>query len=564
MAPRAADLAVSMSVSSPTVLVGSNVTYTITVTNSGDDPAYAIDLSETFPAFPLLNPASFTVSQGTYNPATGLWNLATLGKGFSATLTITVAAPNMAGPLTDQSTAAAGTGDPNNANNTASATTTVLSPATVALTKSVTGSFTEGGTVTYTVVLTNSSGFDQQDNAGHELVDVLPAQLTLVSATDGASPGTFSNAGNTVNWDGVIPANSSVTITITATINAGTALQTVSNVATANFDADGNGVNEATATSTGNAIFVVGSPAAITITKTVSAGPYAEGGTVTYTVTITNTSASAQLDNPGHELTDPLPAGLTLVSATDGASPGVFSNVGNTVNWDGAIPGNSSVTITITATIDAGTALQTITNVATVSFDADGNGVNETTSTGTASFVVGSPATITATKTVSAGPYAEGGTVTYTVIITNMSASAQLDNPGHEFTDPLPAGLTLVSATDGASPGVFSNVGNTVNWDGAIPANSSVTITITATINTGTHGQTLTNQGTVSFDADGNGTNESQILTDATPNAGGPSDPTPIVVGGITEVPTLSTVGLAMLALLLMGGAILALRRRRA
>jgi uncharacterized repeat protein (TIGR01451 family) len=224
------------------------------------------------------------------------------------------------------------------------------------------------------------------------------------------------------------------------------------------------------------------------------------------------------------------------------------------------------VTITITATINSGTALQTVSNVATANFDSDGNGVNEATatSTGNATFIVGSPATITATKTASPTNVAEGGTVTYAVTITNTSGSAQLDNPGDEFTDVLPAGLTLTGAT-ASSPTVTTDIpNNTVHWNGTIPGGGTVTITITAIVNTGTHGQTINNQGTVFFDADGNGTNESSILTDATPNSGGATDPTPIVVGGIAAIPTLSTVGLAMLALLLMGGAMLILRRRRA
>jgi len=37
--------------------------------------------------------------------------------------------------------------------------------------------------------------------------------------------------------------------------------------------------------------------------------------------------------------------------------------------------------------------------------------------------------------------------VTYTVVLTNSGPGAQGDNPGNEFTDVLPAGLTLVSAT---------------------------------------------------------------------------------------------------------------------
>ncbi|MEP7084034.1 MAG: M36 family metallopeptidase, partial [Betaproteobacteria bacterium] len=60
--------------------------------------------------------------------------------------------------------------------------------------------------------------------------------------------------------------------------------------------------------------------------------------------------------------------------------------------------------------------------------------------------------TITALKTV-AGAFRVGGNVTYTVIVTNNGTANQADNPGNEFTDVLPAGLTLVSAaaTSGAA-----------------------------------------------------------------------------------------------------------------
>jgi uncharacterized repeat protein (TIGR01451 family) len=246
MSPRQADLEMSMSVSSPTVFVGASVTYTLTVKNNGDDPAYSVSVSESFPAYPALNPSSYTASQGVYNPATGVWNLASLGKGNSATLTLTLNAPNIAGALTLEATATSGTSDPNTANNTASATTTVLSPATVTGTKTRSGSKKVGETVTYTVTLSNSGSYDQQDNPGAEFTDVLPAGLTLVSASATSGTATATVGTNTVTWDGVIPAGGSVTITITAT-NDGPEDQTISNQGTINYDADGNGVNEATA-----------------------------------------------------------------------------------------------------------------------------------------------------------------------------------------------------------------------------------------------------------------------------------------------------------------------------
>ncbi len=438
LAPHAADLGLTASVSSPTVLVGSPVTYTFTVTNTGDDPAYSVNVQEAFPAYPALNPTSFTASQGVYNPATGVWDLASLGKGFSATLTITLNAPNIAGALTSQGTAGATTSDPNHANNTASATTTVLSPAAISGTKTVAGTFTEGGTVTYTVVLSNSGTNTQQDNPGNEFTDVLPSQLTLVSATATAGTPAANVLTNTVTWNGSIAAAASVTITITATIKAGSFGQTINNQGTISYDADGNGTNE----------------------------------------------ASKLTDDPGK----------------------------------------------------GGTA-------------------------DTTSFLVLSPAAVSGTKTVS-GTFSEGSAITYTVVLTNNGTFTQQNNPGDEFTDVLPASLLLTGAT-ATSGTATTDAANTVHWNGSIAAGSSVTITITAVITTGSAGTTISNQGTIHFDADGNQTNESTVLTDD-PAVGGASDPTTFQVLGIAEIPTLSEVGLATLALLLAAGAVVALRKRRA
>ncbi|HSF43151.1 MAG TPA: S8 family serine peptidase, partial [Thermoanaerobaculia bacterium] len=360
MAPRSADLALAMGVSSPTVLVGGSVIFTLQVTNTGDDPAYGLDVTEAFPAVPALNPTSFVASQGSYNPATGLWNLASLGKGATATLALTFTAPNMAGALTNNGNAGAGEADPDTANNMASATTTVLSPSLVTNAKTVSGTFLEGGTITYTVVLTNTAAYDQQNNPGDEFTDVLPAQLTLVSASATSGTAVATVGTNTVTWNGSVPAGGSVTVTIQATINAGTAGQTVSNQGTVNHDPDGNGVNEAASLTDSPAAggatdptsFLVLSPSSVgTRTKTVT-GNFIPGGSVTYTVTISNPSASIQLDNPGDEFTDVLPAQLALVSASATSGTAVATVGTNTVTWNGQIAANGgTVTITINATI---------------------------------------------------------------------------------------------------------------------------------------------------------------------------------------------------------------------
>ena len=287
LAPRTADVALAMSVSSPTVLVGSPVSYTLTATNNGVDTSFAVNVQEAFPAYPPLNPSSFTASQGSYDPSTGLWNLASLGRGVAASLVFSLNAPNIAGPLTDQANALADTSDPDTANNTASATTTVLSPSTVSGTKTVTGAFVEGGTVTYTVTLSDSSAFDQQDNPGSELNDVLPSELTLVSALATSGTATATLGTNTVTWDGGVPAGGSVTITILATINVGTAGATVSNQGAISYDADGDGTNEASAVTDDPAVGGAADPTifgVLTPTPTATATP-----TVSSTPTPTGT-----------------------------------------------------------------------------------------------------------------------------------------------------------------------------------------------------------------------------------------------------------------------------------
>jgi uncharacterized repeat protein (TIGR01451 family) len=297
--------------------------------------------------------------------------------------------------------------------------------------------------------------------------------------------------------------------------------------------------------------------ALVSATKAVSAGPYNPGDAVTYTVTLTNSGLGAQGDNPGDEFTDVLPANLTLVSATASAGTTVATVGTNTVTWNGAIAAAGSVTITISATINPAAAGQMVSNQGTVSYDGDANNTNEATAlTDAPGGGVDEPTTITVgagnaivsgVKSV-AGTYVEGTQVIYTIVLTNSGTGAQPDNAGNEFTDTLPAGLTVGTPT--ASSGTVSAAGaNPVTWNGTIAAGGSVTITIPALINLGTGGSTISNQGTISFDGDVNGTNETTAVTDAP--GGAANDATTFVVGVIIEVPSLSLYGLAMLALML-------------
>lgn len=161
-----------------------------------------------------------------------------------------------------------------------------------------------------------------------------------------------------------------------------------------------------------------------------------------------------------------------------------------------------------------------------------------------------SSAPVTATKTVS-GPFTVGSAITYTVVLTNNSSFTQPDNPGNEYLDVLPAGVTLVSAAATTGTAV-ANVGtNTVSWNGSIASGASITLTINATVNASAAGTTVSSQGTVAFDADGNGDNETTGLSDD-PGVAGAADATRFTVPGFTtSVPTLSQWGLIIMASLM-------------
>lgn len=577
-----ADLAVTAVASAPTVLVGGAFSITYTVTNAGADQGYSLALAENFPLQPTLDPGTFTASSGTYNPTTGLWNIASLTRGASATLVLNFTAPSMAGVLTNNGALTASTADNNTANNTASAAITVLSPAALTATKTAAGQFRPGGAISYSVVISNSATTAQFDNPGNEFTDVLPAGLTLVSASATSGTAVATVATNTVTWNGSVPGSGAVTITINATVAAAVAPGSlISNQGNLSFDADGNGANEATGLTDDPAIagagnptvFTVLSPAALAATK-VASGSTAPGGAVVYTIVVNNTAANAQADNPGNEFTDTLPVGLTLVSASASSGTAVATIGTGTVTWNGSIAAGGSVTITINATINATVAAgSTLSNQGTVNFDADGNGSNESTAqtddpavAGVANptlIVVLAPSSVSGTKTLqSAAQVFPGASVSYRIVLSNAGPAAQTDLAGDEFVDVLPAAVGLLNATASSGTITSSPATNTVRWNGAIAAGASVTIQINGRALPTPSQVTANNQGTIQFDGNGDGINEATALTDD-PSVAGAANPTALVVLASVQIPVGSPTALLLMLLLVAVGGIVGVRSRR-
>lgn len=105
------------------------------------------------------------------------------------------------------------------------------------------------GTVVYTVVLSNAGSAAQEDSPSrHELLDVLPPQLSLVLASATSGVATVDYAGDAVTWNGPIPPGEEVeevvTITIVAALDEVDEGTEVSNHARLTFDREGDGSPE--------------------------------------------------------------------------------------------------------------------------------------------------------------------------------------------------------------------------------------------------------------------------------------------------------------------------------
>jgi len=121
------DLQVTKSDSPDPVTAGNNLTYTITVANSGILDASSVAVTDALPA--SVNFVSANASQGNCAPGVGnvLCDLGGLAIGQSATVTVVVTTTT-AGTITNTASASSPEGDLNAANNSAQAVTTVGAP----------------------------------------------------------------------------------------------------------------------------------------------------------------------------------------------------------------------------------------------------------------------------------------------------------------------------------------------------------------------------------------------------------------------------------------------------
>ena len=223
----------------------------------------------------------------------------------------------------------------------------------------------------------------------------------------------------------------------------------------------------------------------LSLTKTVSNGNPAVDAEVDYTLTASNAGPN---DATGVTITDPLPAGLDFINATAGCE-----NQSGTVTCDvGTVPAGGSASVTVrthTTNAVAGTA---VTNLATVSSDdLDPNLANNQAS---ATVDVQPLVDLRLTKVASNPAPAAGGPVSYTLTLMNRGPSPAT---GVTITDPLPSGLSFVSAS--AGQGSCGAHGQTVICNlGTVVAGGTAIVTITANVGASAAGTSVQNTATAS------------------------------------------------------------------
>ncbi len=194
-----ADLSISKTDAPDPVVVGSNVTYTLTVNNDGVTAATGVSLTDSLP--PDVSLVSATPSQGSCTNSGGVINcdLGNIANGAQATVAITVATTT-AGSTTNTAIVSSTTSDPSTANNSVTAMTTVLPLVSISATDPSssefgpdTGIFTvsrAGGTsgtltVQYTVSGSASTGVDYDTLSGVVMIpDGLDSATIVVSPLD--------------------------------------------------------------------------------------------------------------------------------------------------------------------------------------------------------------------------------------------------------------------------------------------------------------------------------------------------------------------------------------------
>jgi gliding motility-associated-like protein/uncharacterized repeat protein (TIGR01451 family) len=490
---------------------GSEITYIITVGNTGLSNARSLAVNDQVPAT-LSNVSWTAITSGTAvinTGATGTGNALVLNADIPAGLANTVAI-TVKGRLSAAyngnlvNTAVVTPSEPGTVPVSDASTTVVNKIPVLAIVKNGPASIAAGQPIVYTLNVSNT-GTANADNAA--ITDQVPVNISNVSWTAVVQGNaTITNGvngnGNAVNLNANIPAGAgnSILVTIKGTVNAATTADLVNTAIATPAESGSAAVNSVVTTK-------VSSNPAVTLVKT---GPSAisAGEVVTYTLTAGNNGPS---DARNLSISDVVPAALANVSWTAATTGNAAiltgaSGTGNNVLLTGNISAGSGnqIVVTITGKVPASASAGSISNTAKATPGEPGiPPISSNNIITTIDHKVKIRAVKSAPSTIAAG---QG--IAYTLQVFN-------DGPGDAvnlaITDIIPSGINNVSwsaTTSGAASiaengnGTGSNVALKVN----IPAGSgnAVSVMVKGDVDPGFTGTTVKNSFTATPSETGN------------------------------------------------------------
>ncbi len=477
------------------VNAGNQFTYQITVTNDGPDDATGVVVTDPLPAGVTFVSGNVggAANLVTVDSTTGIVTatVGALANAGTSVITIVVeVAADAVSPLDNVATVTADPNtDPNPDNNTSDEQTTINRVVDVAVDKTVSGTATAGGVVTYTVVVSNNGPGQAR---GVSVVDTLDPSLTLVNGSfdAGTSGVTIAQAGQALTFTvGVLEPSQTRTFTFDVSIGS-SATGVIPNTATVSTtDTDNVPAND-----TDSVDINVGRVVDLILTKDVDLATATPGSsTLVYTFVVSHDTDSLS-DASTVRVTDTLPAGLSGVVITAPTSTSSdFTGGVITVNFD-AIPVGETRTFTVTATVNAdavGDASGNIVNPATVTSQG-ATELDQSNNSDTATTALDPDFDVVVVKTVNNATPAIGTAVVYTVALTNEGPSTARNIV---LTDSIPAGLTFNNATLSGQAGVVS--GTNVSFPGiTLAPGATATATLNFTVQNTASG-TITNTASV-------------------------------------------------------------------
>ncbi|MGN7966050.1 DUF6923 family protein [Microbacterium sp. 22179] len=464
----------SVEASETPVRTGTELTYTVVVTNTGATTVDVLrddDLSDVLDDATLTGAVESDTASVTVDGPTDdvLAIRGTLAAGATAevTYTVTVNAVGERGNnvsanyLVPPGTPPAGPCDVA----TEECTVTPIRGYTVA--KSVDAETTiPGAVVTYTVTVTNVGAEDYTDAEPASFEDDLSDVLDDATYNGDVSAG-GSVDGSTLTWSGPLPVGATVTVTYSVTVDDPTAGDSVLGNVVVPGDPTGECPEGECDTTTPVASY--------TVAKTVDVASVMAGDVVTYTVIVTNTGQVDYTDAAPAAFDDDLSGVLDDAVYNDDVSAG-GSVTDGTLTWSGPLAVGESTTVTYSVTVnDPLSGDRELSNIVvpTVPGGSCDPDADCRTLTPVASYTV--------SKASDSATVRPGGVVTYTVTVTNTGDVAYTDDEPAVFEDDLSGVLDDAVYNDDATNGATVS-GNTLSWTGALAVGQTIEVTYTVTV----------------------------------------------------------------------------------